>query len=116
MRRIMRNSVVSVAIAAAAVVGLATTASAQNYVITGAYGYYDPNKHMFGIGDTEADGQYPYVQWKINGVSQGDLVNYNGNGSWRDVTISSGKWGQSLAWRICRSGGGGCSPWLYETA
>ncbi|MFJ6382432.1 hypothetical protein ACIQI7_20810 [Kitasatospora sp. NPDC092039] len=94
----------------------AGTADAQTYVIKGAYGYYDGNKHMFGIGDTEPDGNYPYVEWRINGVSQSSLPNYNGNGSWRDYYLPSGQWGQSLAWKICRSGGGGCSPWLYETS
>ncbi|MDH6705703.1 hypothetical protein P3T27_002425 [Kitasatospora sp. MAA19] len=52
----------------------------------------------------------------VTTAGQGDLVHDNGNGSRRDVTVSSGRWGQSLSWRICRSGGGGCSPWLCETA
>ncbi|MFJ9608562.1 hypothetical protein ACIRS1_19715 [Kitasatospora sp. NPDC101176] len=101
-------------LALTATVASVGTASAENDWVYGAYGYHDPNRHMFGIGDTEADGQYPYVQWKVNGVSQDPIPNYNGKGSWRDEPNPSYMWGQSLAWRICRSNGA-CSRWHYET-
>ncbi|MFJ9953421.1 hypothetical protein [Kitasatospora sp. NPDC091207] len=89
------------------------TAGAESAVIKGAYGYYDPNKHMFGIGDTEPDGKYVYLEWSIDGYRKTPFYNYNGNGTWRDVTLSSSLWGHQMQWRICRDGGP-CSYWYWE--
>ncbi|RST16376.1 hypothetical protein E2C00_01095 [Streptomyces sp. WAC05374] len=114
MRRLLTTPLIGVA-TVAALLGGATSASAEARVITGAYGYYDPNKHMFGIGDTEADGRGVHVDWKVNGISRPRLWNKNGNGSWRDVYTHAGHHGFPMVWKICREGGR-CSDWVNERA
>ncbi|MER8199500.1 hypothetical protein ABTY00_36950 [Streptomyces microflavus] len=109
------HALLAVTTAAVAVIAGATSASAGERIITGAYGYFDPSQNKFGIGDTEPDGRGVYVEWKINGVSQANLWNKNGSGSWRDVVPSQLPNGQNVAWRI-RVDGGATSSWSYETS
>ncbi|MFD3678577.1 hypothetical protein [Streptomyces sp. NPDC058613] len=108
------GKIAAVGLIALAVTGVGTgTASAKSAVIKGAYGYYDPNKHMFGIGDTEPDGRSVLMEWSIDGYRQTPIPNHNGSGTWRDEYLPSSLWGHQMQWRICVSGGP-CSFWYWE--
>ncbi|WP_030723243.1 hypothetical protein [Streptomyces sp. NRRL F-2580] len=115
----MRKKLALLALATAAVtvVTAATSASADNRIIKGAYVYYDPARNMFGIGDTEADGRTAYLEVSVNGGPRQTFGNHNGSGTWRDVYSNETgiRDGNTLAWRA-KVGGGATSSWVYEQA
>ncbi|MFD0278967.1 hypothetical protein ACFVHB_34360 [Kitasatospora sp. NPDC127111] len=118
MRKTARIAIAG-ALTGAALLGVAGNAAASNTYIKGAYAYYDPNKHMFGLGDTEPDGNSVFIEWWADGVKQGRITNSRGNGKWKDVVIDSGLWGQPLRWRVCVDISWDldrCSGYMQETA
>ncbi|KJY31443.1 MULTISPECIES: hypothetical protein [unclassified Streptomyces] len=85
---------------AAALFAVAGPAAASNTAVTGAAAYYDPNRNNFGLQDTKSDGNSVFIEYWINDVKQPRIVNYNGNGSWRDYVVTVGE-GGALRWKLC---------------
>ncbi|WP_406210146.1 hypothetical protein OH807_40105 [Kitasatospora sp. NBC_01560] len=75
-------------------------AAASATSVTGAYAYYDPNRNNFGLQDSKSDGNGVFIEYWIDGVKQDRIVNYNGNGSWRDFVVTTGE-GRPLQWKVC---------------
>ncbi|MFJ9518111.1 hypothetical protein ACIRPK_07560 [Kitasatospora sp. NPDC101801] len=75
-------------------------AAASATSVTGAYAYYDPSRNNFGLQDNKADGNGVFIEYWIDGVKQSRIVNYNGNGTWRDFVVTTGE-GHSLQWKVC---------------
>ncbi|MEU3653428.1 hypothetical protein AB0E67_11440 [Streptomyces sp. NPDC032161] len=100
------------AVALAMAVGVTSPASAQNRVITGAYGYFDPAKLMFGVGDTERDGHSVFISWHVD-TYWDEVVNDKGNGTWTDEYLPYNWPDATLEWKVCVSGVR-CSSWVQE--
>ncbi|MER5357806.1 hypothetical protein [Streptomyces sp. NPDC002785] len=111
VRRLARIFAVS-GVALAIAVGVTSPASAQNRVITGAYGYFDPGKLMFGVGDTERDGHGVFIRWHVD-TYWDTVVNDKGNGTWTDEYLPYNWPDATLEWQVCVTGVR-CSSWVRE--
>ncbi|MFD3556857.1 hypothetical protein ACFWWA_32845 [Streptomyces goshikiensis] len=100
------------ALAVALAGGVAPPASAGTSVIKGAYGYFDPNKDMFGLGDTERDGHGVFLEWHI-GSYWDSFKNEKGNGTWVDEYIPNSFQDGYIEWRVCVISVR-CSGWTKE--
>lgn len=100
------------AIALAMAVGVTSPASAESRVITGAYGYFDPGRAMFGLGDTEPDGHSVFISWHVD-TYWDEVVNDRGNGTWKDVYLPYDWPGGLLEWKVCVTRVR-CSSWVQE--
>ncbi|MFE7467731.1 hypothetical protein ACFU6R_26995 [Streptomyces sp. NPDC057499] len=100
------------AVALATAVGVTSPASAESRVITGAYGYFDPGKVMFGLGDTEPDGHTVFISWHVD-TYWGEFENDKGNGTWKDVYLPYDWPGALLEWKVCVTRVR-CSSWVQE--
>ncbi|MFE7558287.1 hypothetical protein [Kitasatospora sp. NPDC057500] len=99
MRRTGKLALATV-LTGAALLAAAGPAAASATSVTGAYAYYDPSRNNFGLQDSKADGNSVFIEYWIGGVKQSRIVNYNGNGSWRDYVVTTGE-GKSLEWKVC---------------
>ncbi|WP_030854790.1 hypothetical protein [Streptomyces sp. NRRL F-4474] len=117
MRRTHKLALTAV-MAGAAFFAMAAQASASSISTPGggAFAYYDPNRNMFGLQDSKADGNSVFIEYWVNNQKQPRIVNYNGNGSWRDYYIGGD--GLPLRWKLCvdiRWSQDVCSGTLWET-
>ncbi|MGW1427860.1 hypothetical protein ACWD6K_04460 [Streptomyces sp. NPDC002431] len=110
-RRLARLFVAPV-IALATAVGVTSPASAESRVITGAYGYFDPGRLMFGLGDTEPDGHTVFISWHVD-TYWDEFENDTGNGTWKDVYLPYNWPDATLEWKVCVTRVR-CSSWVQE--